>query len=473
MIVSRTTWLIAAFVCVCVLYLHGLASVGVLGPDEPRYASIGRQMAQSGDWVTPRLWGEPWFEKPVLLYWLVGAAYRLGFGDDWAPRIGVAVISLGFLAFYYMQLRREFGDLAALYASVILATSAGWFAFSQVGVTDLPMAAAFGASVLLALRWVRSGGRRGLLLAGVLLGVAVLAKGLVPIVLASPLIVVGRRRWRDLFVYAGGCLATALPWYWLCYRRNGWPFIQEFFINHHFGRFASDSLQHVQPFWFYVPVLIAGLYPWIPMLAFAYRRSDVHEPRRLLLLCIAAWGLVFFSAATNKLPGYVLPLMPAIVALIGIHAAEARSCAWALGVTMVLLAATSWIASILPGALAEGISRAGPSAPRWFSVVPAAAAAAGSWYLEKIRRRSMAVGVALASTMVAVFALQQAVYPLLDRDVSVRSLWFRARALGPEPCVLGMRRTEVYGLNFYADNTLPTCSEGGAKHGIGPGRAIW
>ena len=163
-------------------------------------------MAHSGDWVTPRLWGEPWFEKPALLYWLVGAAYGAGFNDDWAPRLGVALVSLAFLFFYYTQMRREFGDGAALYSSVILATSAGWFAFSQVGVTDLPMAAAFGASLLLALRWVRSGGRRGLLLAGVFLGFAVLAKGLVPIVLAAPLAWVGRKRWRDLFVYAAGCV---------------------------------------------------------------------------------------------------------------------------------------------------------------------------------------------------------------------------------------------------------------------------
>lgn len=473
MIVSRTAWLVALFVCVCALYLHGLASVGVLGPDEPRYASIGREMARSGDWVTPRLWGEPWFEKPVLLYWMVGAAYRLGFGDDWAPRFGVALVSLAFLLFYYTQMRREFGDLAALYSSVILATSAGWFAFSQVGVTDLPMAAAFGASLLLSLRWVRSGGRRGLLLAGVLLGVAVLAKGLVPLVLAAPLAWVGRKKWRDLLVYAAGCVVTALPWYWLCYQRNGWPFIQEFFINHHLGRFASESLQHVQPFWFYGPVLIAALYPWVPMLAYAYRKGDEREPRRLLLLGVVILGVVFFSAATNKLPGYVLPLLPAVAALIGIHAGEAKNCAWALAASMVLLAATSSIGRILPAALVDGLSKAGSWAPHWFALVPAATAAAVCWYLAKLRRRTLAVQVAALSAFVAMFALQQSVYPVLDRQVSTRGLWAQALKKGPEPCLRDLRRTDAYGLNFYAGRELPSCGETKPKSGIGPGRLIW
>ena len=90
------------------LYLFGLGSAGFLGPDEPRYASIGREMARSGDWVTPRLNGSPWFEKPPLLYWMTAAANRLGLRDEWAARLPVALISLAFLAFFHRALRREF-----------------------------------------------------------------------------------------------------------------------------------------------------------------------------------------------------------------------------------------------------------------------------------------------------------------------------------------------------------------------------
>src|SRR5215469_6869815 len=83
------------------LYFFGLTAAGMIGPDEPRYASIGREMAHSGDWITPRLWGEPWFEKPALLYWIEGAAFRLGLNEDLAPRLPVALASVAFLIFFY------------------------------------------------------------------------------------------------------------------------------------------------------------------------------------------------------------------------------------------------------------------------------------------------------------------------------------------------------------------------------------
>jgi len=109
-----------AIVALYFLLFFGLTRVGLLGPDEPRYASIGREMAFSGDWVTPRLWGRPWFEKPALLYWMTGIAFRCGLGDDLAPRLPVAAASVLFLGFFFLLLRREFGSRPALYASLAL-----------------------------------------------------------------------------------------------------------------------------------------------------------------------------------------------------------------------------------------------------------------------------------------------------------------------------------------------------------------
>src|SRR4051794_32402714 len=138
-------------------------------------------MAISGDWVTPRLWGQPWFEKPALLYWMTAIGFRAGLGPELAPRVPVALLSVWFLVFYFLRMRREFGERAAWIASAMLATSGGWIVFSRVAVTEIPLATTFAASMMLALPWVRSGGRRGLVLGGVLLGFAVLAKGLVPV----------------------------------------------------------------------------------------------------------------------------------------------------------------------------------------------------------------------------------------------------------------------------------------------------
>jgi 4-amino-4-deoxy-L-arabinose transferase-like glycosyltransferase len=146
--IPRLFWL--ALPLAYFLYFFGLTAAGMVGPDEPRYASIGREMARSGDWITPRLWGLPWFEKPALLYWLIGAAFRFGLGPDLAPRLPIALLSVAFLALYWWMLRREFGDATAWFATLILSTSAGWWAYSQSGVTDLPLSAAFAAAMLLA-----------------------------------------------------------------------------------------------------------------------------------------------------------------------------------------------------------------------------------------------------------------------------------------------------------------------------------
>jgi hypothetical protein len=109
-----------------------------------------------------------------------------------------------------------------------------------------------------------------------------------------------------------GCAGRAAPWYLLCYLRTGAPFLQKFFWEHHFGRFSSEALQHRQPWWFYLPVLLAGLLPWTPLLALLPRAGLWADRRTRLLAVWAGWGLVFFSLSTNKLPGYVLPLVPAV-----------------------------------------------------------------------------------------------------------------------------------------------------------------
>src|SRR5215831_8256556 len=139
--IPRLLWL--ALPVAYFLYLFRLTGIGLIGPDEPRYAAIGREMARSGDWVTPRLWGEPWFEKPALLYWMTGAAFRFGLGEDAAPRMPVAIVSVTFLVLFFFLLRRQFGERPAIFATVILGTSAGWISLSQAGVVDIPLAASF------------------------------------------------------------------------------------------------------------------------------------------------------------------------------------------------------------------------------------------------------------------------------------------------------------------------------------------
>ncbi|MEK7404628.1 MAG: glycosyltransferase family 39 protein [Acidobacteriota bacterium] len=451
-------WLALAAVCY-LLYFSGLSAVGLLGPDEPRYAAIGREMARSGDWITPRLWGEPWFEKPPLLYWMTALAFRLGLGDDLAPRLPVALVSVAFLVFFYRTLRREFGEPAAWYATAVLGTSAGWLAFSRVGVTDLPMSAAFSAAMLLMLPWIARGERRGLAAAALLLGLAVLAKGLVPLALALPAVWLGRRRLGDWIRPApvAAFLLAALPWYALMTARHGSAFLSEFFLVHHFGRVYTEALRHMQPFWFYLPVFVAGLFPWTPLLGLLFRRKLYQDARARLFLLWLAFGIVFFSLSLNKLPGYLLPLLPAVSALAGLGLAEARGTRWLLAAAGVLLAAIPVAIDALPGALARGLTRAQPGGVSWPFLAAALLAAAWCWWQAE-RRRRWAVAAVVAGMCAGVVSLQVRAYPLLDRGVSVRAFWRENPGVAREACLEGVDRDRRYGLNYYSRQPLAECA---------------
>src|SRR5207248_40479 len=142
-------------IAISALYLYKLDAVGVLGPDEPRYASIGRNMAHTGDFVTPVLWGAPWFEKPPLLYWMTALGTLAGLDPELSARLPVALLSLAFLVACFFLLWREFGAEAAALSAALLATSAGWITYSQLCLTDLPLAVFFSLAVLLALPLLR------------------------------------------------------------------------------------------------------------------------------------------------------------------------------------------------------------------------------------------------------------------------------------------------------------------------------
>jgi 4-amino-4-deoxy-L-arabinose transferase-like glycosyltransferase len=437
------------------LYFFGLTAAGMVGPDEPRYASIGREMARSGDWITPRLWGQTFFEKPALLYWMTGAAFRMGLGPDLAPRLPVALMSVAFLAFYWWMLRREFGCAVAWFATLILSTSAGWWAYSQSGVTDLPLSAAFGAAMLLALPWAVRRDPRLLPYASAMFGLAVLAKGPAPLVLAAPL-AIGWRGFRDLLRLrvVVPFLLFALPWYVLCYLRNGTLFLHDFFWVHNFERYTTKSLQHGQPWWFFVPVLALLLLPWTALAPLAAIGAKTSDRRRLYLLLWTLWPVVFFSIGVNKLPGYILPMLPAVAALIALGLIEARSSAPYLALTALLLAAYPVAAPLLEAAIKSGLSRAPRPGfqPLWLAPV---AVAALVWFLDARGRRLAAVAC------LAVSAAAGMVYLKLEmgRTTFARSLWNRISDQSGSVCVASLDRSWRYGLNYYSVVPLPDCSQ--------------
>jgi 4-amino-4-deoxy-L-arabinose transferase len=267
---------------------------------------------------------------------------------------------------------------------------------------------------------------------------------------------------RDVLVLLAIAVAVAAPWYVLVTLQNGTPFLEEFFWKHHFARYLTGALQHERPFWFYVPVLVAGFFPWSPLLLVLFERRMYKDARAIFLLAWLAWGFLFFSVSRNKLPCYLLPLIPAAAALIGIAIAEAKlrsiKMACLLGACAALLTLAPMIGEVLPPALASGLSHLGVFAvfvsSRW--VIPVLLIALVCGLLEWKGRREWAIAAIALLTTVAVTRLISDVYPALDREASARARWRSS----PDSitCVSNDNRSLRYGLSYYANRSLPDCN---------------
>jgi 4-amino-4-deoxy-L-arabinose transferase-like glycosyltransferase len=303
---------------VCIFYRLG--DVPLLGKDEPRYAQVAREMFASGDWVTPRLAGHTWFEKPALPYWLMAAAFSLFGVSEFSARLGSALCAALGVAAVYLLARRVAGPRRAAVSAAVLATSGLWLAFARGASFDMPLAGTMTASLASLFAFDVSASTRRRLLwlaaAGGWAGAAMLAKGLVgPLLIGAVAIaylgVTGR--WRtlraaELAVAGAAALLVAATWYWPVYSRNGWPFVDEFFVNHHFRRYLTNKYHHPQPVYFYPVIVAAGLAPWTFFLAPVVRRfasrlraRAADEESRLLWLA-ALWAVIplaFFSASTS------------------------------------------------------------------------------------------------------------------------------------------------------------------------------
>ena len=339
--VGGMVWTILILAVLYVCYFSQLGVLGFVGPDEPRYAWIARAMAETGDWVTPRLYGQAWFEKPVLYYWGAAASFKVFGVSEAAARLPSAVCALlGTLAVGWLGWR-VYGTATARWVLILLPTSIGMIGFSHAAATDMAFAgmltiAMVCAAVCLGLTrdehtpilprtpWL------ALILFCFFLGLAVLAKGPAAIILCGGAIffwAIFTKRWRDAFrlLHPAAILAfcgTAMPWYILCARRNA-EFFHVFIVEHNFRRYLTPEFQHAQPWWFYAPVLLVAFLPWTAMLVWAvsrgvrgYMRTRRMSDAAWFFVCWAGFCVLFFSTSHSKLPGYILPAFPAVAALV-------------------------------------------------------------------------------------------------------------------------------------------------------------
>ena len=321
-------------------FFYGLGSVPLLGPDEPRYVEVAREMYISGDWITPTLAGGVWFEKPSLLYWMTAAGFTVFGVSEFAARFGVALLSTAGVLIAYLFGSRVRSRAFGVASAVSLATMGLWIGFSRAATFDLPLAViieCFLFSFFLAdYEDFKGTATKWVLACGVLMGIALLAKGLAGPVIAglvtcTYLLVTRRIR---LAIARPGVLAlaalltvvTAAVWYWPMFARHGWAFFADFFLAHHLQRYVSDKYHHPQPFYFFFVVALVGTFPWSALVvrsaveSFRKLRSDWRHSNRRLDILIWLWVLapiLFFSFSGSKLPGYILPVFPALALAVG------------------------------------------------------------------------------------------------------------------------------------------------------------
>lgn len=332
---------------VFVFYLYGLGRLPLLGPDEPRYAQVAREMYLRGDMVTPTLGAYTWFEKPALLYWMMMASYSAFGVSEWTARLGPALCGLLTVLLIFWAGRRterslgtdagESGGLG-LWSGVAAASSAGMIVFSRAASFDVVITMTVTAALccFFVAEIERDGRLKSWLMAGfyAAMGASLLAKGLVGLII--PFGVIGLyyllrlewpqpRMWLSLLWGIPLTILIAATWYAPVIARHGWTFVDEFFIQHHFARYVSNKYRHPQGFYFYLPIMLMLALPWTAFLVaslkgarrWKWREQTVESRFRVFAFAWLVAPVLFFSFSGSKLPAYVLPALPGAALLVG------------------------------------------------------------------------------------------------------------------------------------------------------------
>lgn len=322
-----------------IIFFWNIWGYGLIDPDEGRYSEIPREMLESGDFITPRLNYVDYFEKPALHYWLTAASFILFGQNEFASRFIPAILGLGGAIFvYYLTLMTTARMRAAVYAAFVLSTSLLWVAISRINIIDMTVTFFFTASLFgywAAVREETPLNRRWLFLFYSGMALAVLSKGLIGVVLPGGIIfwhiVLTKRKiffamLRYILFMPGIALffLIVVPWFWAVCRANP-DFFDFFFIHEQFLRYATKIHDRYEPAWFFIPIIIAALTPWIGLMPDIVRTCMGRNGKKFLnddfATFLALWFAVpflFFSLSSSKLIPYILPCLPPLSVLGGV-----------------------------------------------------------------------------------------------------------------------------------------------------------
>jgi 4-amino-4-deoxy-L-arabinose transferase-like glycosyltransferase len=331
---------------VALIWFANLEYRTLIKPDEGRYAEIPREMAVSGDWVTPRLNDLKYFEKPPLQYWATATAYTVFGEHQWTSRLWAALTGFAGLLLVWFAGLRLFGRDAANYAALLLGSSMLYVMMGHINTLDMGVTFFITLGIFAFLLAQHSGStaqqaasRNWMLLAWAGMALAVLSKGLMGIILPGTAVFIYCLVQRDFTVlkrmhWLAGLavfLLITAPWFYLVMKANP-EFFQRFFIYEHYTRFTTKELGRYQPWYYFVPILLTGALPWTVLLFDSLfhigkpRSGGDNKPfnAALFLLIWTVFIYVFFSISDSKLPSYLLPMFPALALLMGRRIVEIR-----------------------------------------------------------------------------------------------------------------------------------------------------
>ncbi len=310
------------------LSLFRLGNAPLFDVDEAVFAEATREMVGSGNWITPTYNEKNRYDKPILFYWLMAASYKAFGINEFGARFPSALASFLLVLSIFLFARRLRGEKAALYAAGSSALSVYFLVYSHAAVTDITLTLFITLSLFsFFLSITGDPGKNSPYQYGFYLfsSLAFLTKGLIGILFPFSVAIIyttateGWRGAKRCFNPKGLLLFTAIaaPWYTAQVAINGREFIEQFFLKHHFRRFTGVISGHKAPIYYYIPVLLIGMFPWVAFLPSGIR--DAWKGKRgvqFFALIWLAFIFVFFSLSVTKLPNYILPAMPAAALLI-------------------------------------------------------------------------------------------------------------------------------------------------------------
>ena len=478
---TRTDVLLLAGFC-AFLFFYGTGQFGLIGADEPRYAQVAREMLAHRDWITPTLAGRPWLEKPPLYYWQAMLAYSVLGATDVAARLPSAIDATFLVVAIYLFFRR-FRRGAEVDAALIAASSAAVVGYARAASMDMALTATFSIGMLAWWAWRESERRIYLTLFYFLMALAMLAKGPVAPFLAAVVVMLfaaAIHDWRLVTktLWLPGILlfcVVSLPWYVAVQIRNP-TFFHEFVLEHNLARFSTNLYHHPEPFWYYLPVMALALVPWILFVSLAFaravsvwwreRQSFPANPDFELQLNVFAciWlvvPIIFFSLSRSKLPGYILPAVPAGAILLADYlrrrVEEAQPLSRIAAVLHALIAAAPVIPAILIAYLVE--QHRLPGGRPMFVALAIAFLICAAIALTLVSRvgLSMLRFVTLIPVVLAVAAVLKLGTTAIDQTLSARPLAAELASVETHTlpvAVCGTSRELEYGLAFYRNQVI-------------------